>query len=320
MAYCTSPYAAKARGIAVKALIIEHKSNKEVSRQMGVHRVTLWRWKKKWEKQNRHIQFTNDNRPHRPVGKVSRFESVRWNIPTLSSAPHNHPMRITETISKRVIELRKTHNRCAEVIWHQLHQEGLTVSLSSVKRILDKYHYTNHWSKWKKRRVNTPRPAATAPGELVEVDTVHYVDRITGKRAYITTVIDLYTRMSYARPSYQLLPGEAVKAVLLAERKFGYKFHTIQSDNGPEFSHYFTDMLKRHDMKHRHTRIHRPNDNAHIERFNRTLRNECIGHHKPSSLSLVSLANKLNNYLDYYNRDRVHLGLQCRTPIQMLQR
>lgn len=320
MAYCTSPYAAKARGTAVKALILEHKSNKDVARQAGVHRVTLWRWKKKWELQNEHMQLTNDNRPQRSVGKVSRWSSVRWNIPTLSSAPHTHPTRISESIVKRVLKLRAAHNRCAEVIWCQLRQEGLVVSLSSVKRILDRYHYTNHWPKWKKRRTNIPRPQATLPGELVEVDTVHYVDQITGKRVYITTVIDLYSRMAFARPSNKLLPGEAIRAVLVAEQEFSYKFLTVQSDNGPEFSKYFSTELAKHHIKHRHTRVHRPNDNAHIERFNRTLREECIGYHRSRSLTLALLADKLSRYLDYYNHNRLHLGLQCRAPIQMLQR
>lgn len=320
MAYCTSPYAAKARGTAVKALILEHKSNKDVARQAGVHRVTIWRWKKKWEVQNEHVQLTNDNRPHRLVGKVSRFSSVRWNIPTLSSAPHTHPTRLDDVIIQRIVAIRRAHGRSAEVIWYQLQQEGATVSLSSVKRTLDRLGFTNHWSKWKKRRINTPRPKASAPGELVEVDTVHYVDQITGKRVYITTVIDLYSRMAFARPSCNLLPGEAVKAILLAEREFGYKFLTVQSDNGPEFSSYFTTELNKLNIRHRHTRVHRPNDNAHIERFNRTLRDECIGHYKPSKLTLALLGDKLNIYLDYYNHNRLHLGLQCRTPIQMLQR
>lgn len=320
MSYCSSPYAPKARGKAVKALIIEHKSNNDAAKEAGVHRTTLWRWKKKWEKQNEHIQLTNDNRPNRQVGLKFRWKDVRWDIPTLTSAPHTHPNCISEQVVQRIIALRKAHNRCAEVIWYELQGEGTRISISSIKRILDRHHYIKHWSKWKKRRVNAPRPKAIAPGELVEVDTVHYVDRFTGKRVYITTVIDLYSRMAYARPSYKLLPGEAAKAILLAEQRFGYKFVTVQSDNGPEFSSYFTTTLKQHNIRHRHTRIHKPNDNAHIERFNRTLRDECIGYHKPNRLTLPLLMQKLNEYLDYYNHDRLHLGLQCRTPIQMLQR
>lgn len=320
MSYSTNPNAPKARGNALKCLIIERKPITVVARQFGVNRSTIWRWKKKWQIQNRYVQLTNDNRPHRAAGKVFRNDAIKWNIPTMTSAPQSHPLRIKQTIVKRTIELRKANHRCAEVIHHQLTEEGFTVSLSSVKRILDKYHYTNHWSKWKKRRTNSPRPKASAPGELVEVDTVHYVDQLTGKRVYITTVIDLYSRMAHARPSDKLIPGEAVKAVMDARQQFGFEFTTVQSDNGPEFSSHFTSKLSEHNIRHRHTRVHKPNDNSHIERFNRTLREECIGYHKPRSLTLALLTNKLNQYLDYYNHDRLHLGLQCKTPTQMLQR
>lgn len=320
MPYSTNPNAPKARGNALKYLIIKHKTVTTTARRFGVNRSTIWRWKKKWQLQNSYIQFTNDNRPHRSVGKVFRLSAVKWDIPTMTSAPHTHPSRIKASVVERVIELRRAHNRCAEVIHHQLTQEGITISLSSVKRILDRNHCTNHWSRWKKRRINTPRPKVAAPGELVEVDTVHYVNQLTSERVYITTVIDLYSRMAYARPSYKLLPGEAIKAVLEAQRQFSFNFLTIQSDNGPEFSSYFTGKLKQYGIHHRHTRVHKPNDNAHIERFNRTLREECIGHHKPERLMMASLTNKLNQYIDYYNHDRLHLGLQCRTPIQMLQR
>lgn len=320
MPYCTSPYAAKARGNAIKALVLECKPQKEVARQAGVYRTTIWRWKKKWEEQNKHAQLTNDNRPHRQAGAKFRWDIVKWDIPTLSSAPHTHPNRLSDDVVQKIIALRKTHARCAEVIWYELSQANTMVSVSGVKRVLDRHHLTHHWSKWKKRRKNIPRPATSAPGALVEVDTVHYVDQISGKRVYITTVIDLYSRMAYARPSYKLLPGEAAKAIVLAEQKFGYKFLTVQSDNGPEFSRYFTAILSQHGIRHRHTRIHKPNDNAHIERFNRTLRDECIGHHKPGKLTLALLTKKLNDYLDYYNHNRLHLGLQCKTPIQMLQR
>lgn len=320
MSYSTNPHTAKTRGDAMRSLILDKQPIGVVAKKYGMHRTTIWRWYKKWQLQNQHISI-NQQAKCREVRVCAFRQSVcKWSIPTITSAPHSHPTRIKDSIVRRIIELRQTNRRCAEVIWHQLRQEGTTISLSSVKRTLDRQGLTNHWSKWKKRRTNTPRPSANTPGELVEVDTVHYVDRLTGKRAYITTVIDLYSRMAYARPSYKLLPGEAVKAVLEAKRQFGFEFHTVQSDNGPEFSSYFTTELSKLDVRHRHTRVHQPNDNAHIERFNRTLRDECIGYHKPRSLTLTLLTNKLNRYLDYYNHDRIHLGLQCKTPIQMLQR
>ena len=39
------------------------------------------------------------------------------------------------------------------------------------------------------------------PGELVQIDTVHYVNPLDRSKIYIYTVIDLYSRMAYAKAS-----------------------------------------------------------------------------------------------------------------------
>jgi putative transposase len=70
----------------------------------------------------------------------------------------------------------------------------------------------------------------------------------------------------------------------------------------------------------RHSRPHRPNDNAHIERFNRTLRQECIGQYMSQTKSLDYVQSKLDSFLDYYNNERVHLSLECQTPTEFLER
>lgn len=120
MAYCGSPYLAKARGKAMKAVVINRKPQSLVVKQTGVDRTTIWRWKKKWDQQNTHLRFTNDNRPHCEPGQVFRWQNVKWDIPTLTSAPHTHPNRIAEPIVQRIITLRQAHHCCAEVIHHEL--------------------------------------------------------------------------------------------------------------------------------------------------------------------------------------------------------
>lgn len=319
MSYSINPNLPKARAKALKELIIEEKPLSVVANRNGIHRTTLYRWFLKWKLIN-HIGLENHGRPSRPIGKKFKLSGCVWNIPTKSSAPKTHPHQIDETIVKRVLELRTQNERCSEIIWHDLKQEGIVISLSSVKRILERHRKLNKWSKWKKYHKIMKRPTVNAPGELVEVDTVHYVDKLTGKRRYITTVIDLYTRMSYAECKDKLLPGYTLKAVLNAQRYFGFLFKVVQSDNGPEFSGWFTSSLESKGITHRHTRVHKPNDNAHIERFNRTLRQECIGYHMHREETSNTINEKLLQYLDYYNNRRLHLGLQCLTPNQMLQR
>src|SRR3989338_10347719 len=58
-----------------------------------------------------------------------------------------------------------------------------------------------------------------------------------------------------------------------SKRKVSFKFEMLQSDHGPEFGRRFLDQIKK---SHRYTRIGKPNDNAHIERVNRTIQEECL--------------------------------------------
>jgi len=318
MAYSINPNLPKARGEAVKQVIKEGRPPSVVARRFGINPSTLWRWIEKWRVQNQHIQLVNLNRPSRQPGTQFRWQSVKWDIPTQCSAPKTNPGRIAEWIIERILAIRDTLGRCATIIWVELVKEGITVSVSTISRVIAR----NNLQKTKRRKIRRtlPRPDVKAPGDLVEIDTVHYVDRLTGERRYIFTVIDLYSRMSYGRCFERLLPGCALETLLLAEQYFGFRVKTVQSDNGPEFSRWFSERLHGHGAIHRHTRIHRPNDNAHIERFNRTLREECIGDHMSYRETTKTINQKLEQYIDYYNGERLHLGIQCRVPRGMLRR
>ena len=74
---------------------------------------------------------------------VKRFKYAKWSIKTLSSAPKTHPRRIDNDTIQRVLELRSRYNRCSEIIWYELIKEGKKISLSSVKRILERHHQLN---------------------------------------------------------------------------------------------------------------------------------------------------------------------------------
>lgn len=321
MAYSTNPYLPKARAIAMQLLIREGAPLSVVATRCGVHRTTIWRWKRKWLHLNEHRQFANRNRPHRMAGAQFRLTGCSWLIPTLSSQPHTSPRAVSEQTVARVLELRSRLKRCAEVIWHYLvHRDGIQVSLSSVRRILRRHHCFDGARKQRVRRDNPRRPQVTQPGELVEVDTIHHVDPTSGRRLYYYTIIDLYSRMAHVTMSTSLRQGLAVQAILAAREAFGFSFAMVQSDNGPEFRRYFEQALQKNSIATRHTRLGRPNDNAHVERFNRTIQTECIGYYWRRSVPLQRQRETLSRYMDFYNNERVHLGLQLRTPAGVLQR
>lgn len=320
MAYSNNPNLPKARALALKLLIKDGLSLQIVANKCGVHRSTIWRWKQKWLELNKNVEFTNPNRPTRPASLKNKLHGCRWSIATVSSRPHFHPHTVHISVVKRILQLRKGLQRCAEVIWHYLvNEDGINISLSSVRRILRR-HYAAHGRKPRLKPDNPKRPQVTAPGELVQTDTIHYVCPITYNRKYVYTVIDLYTRMAYAEIHNDIRPGIAASVVVHARNELGFKFSMVQADNGPEFSRYFEQQMEKEGIRVRHSRLGRPNDNAHIERFNRTIQDECLGRRIIYRENNLKLQNKIYEYMEYYNFNRVHLSLQLRTPAEVLRR
>src|SRR5277367_1369441 len=145
MAYSINPNLPKARALGMKLLIKEGLPLSVVANKCGVHRSTIYRWQQKWLKINEYQQLENFNRPTRAAGKNSfRLGSCSWYIHTLSSKPHTNPKAIADNIVELVIKLRVMLKRCAEVVWWHLTQDnGVSISLSSVRRILKRHRYIN---------------------------------------------------------------------------------------------------------------------------------------------------------------------------------
>ena len=320
MSYCTGKYIEKARGNAMKMLFLEQKPLGTVANHFGVDRTTIWRWKKKWELQNSHIDLHNTNRFLDKEPSLFRLNSCKWNIPSLSSRPlHSH--ELSQDLIELVLDVRDQLKRCAEVVWWHINEVlCIRISLSSVQRILKRYHRTKKTRQKKgKDFKGIKRPLVLSPGDLAEIDTIHLFNPISKSKVYIYTVIDLYTRMAYARVYKELRPGISATVIKEAEQYMGFKFKMVQSDNGLEFSSYFEKCLIKDNIAIRHTRLGRPNDNAHIERFNRTLQEECTGNYYLESIPLKQLDDKILSYIDFYNYKRLHLSIST-VPAAMLQR
>lgn len=322
MSYSINPNLEKSRGKAMKLLFLEKKNVGVIADRFGVNRSTIWRWKKKWLLKNPHVSLKNDTRQKDNPTSVFRYSSCSWIIPTISSAPHTHPNQIPDYLVQIILDTRERLQRCAEAVWFYLYEDlGIELSLSSVRRVLKRNGRLNpHRKKRNHQYKGLPRPSILAPGDLVETDTIHLFNPISKKKRYLYTVIDIYTRATYAKVYDELRPGLSIQTIFEAQAKLGFRFKTVQADNGPEFGAYFAERLEAKGIQIRHTRLHRPNDNAHIERFNRTIQEECTGSYYLESESLDALNIRISNYLDYYNHKRIHLGLKYMTPMQMLQR
>ena len=130
-------------------------------------------------------------------------------------------------------------------------------------------------------------------------------------------MIDLYSRFGYAEYKQKLRQTDSFQVISHARDYCGFDFTMVQTDNGPEFKTGFKYQLKKKRIGLRHSRVRRPNDNAHVERFIRTIQEECFKGKIPRE---YGISNQLKKYLFYYNYQRLHLGINLKTPAQMLQR
>ena len=287
MSYTTNPHMPKIRLDAIR-LVRAGWPTRKVARHTGFNQSTIVRWSKKdiWHQKG---------------------------IPTLSSRPHNHPKQLSKGLIEKVIEYRQTYHRCAEVLQYLLKKDGIDVSLSSVKRILRRYNLVNH-SKWKKWHQYPPRPLPEKPGILVQIDTI--LDGAPGVGLHIYTLVDVCSRWAHAWPTDRISTYKSLQFVSEARNIAPFVFSTLQSDHGSEFSKYFTKQLLSQGLQHRHSRVRRPTDNGHLERFNRTIQEECL-RYVPRKLSLYE--KEIREYLVWYNEKRPHMALNMKSPLEAMR-
>lgn len=188
----------------------------------------------------------------------------------------------------------------------------MSVSLSSIKRTLRRRGLVRERSPWKKIHRAEPRPEIACPGDLVELDTIHIVP-LQSRRFYIYTLLDVHSRWAYAEVSRHINTHFSLQFLDNAKAIAPFEFLMLQSDHGSEFSQYFSQQAG---ITHRHSRVRKPNDNGHLERFNRTIQEECL---VELSEDPEIYQQAIDRWLPYYNQERLHLGIQLQTPLEVVR-
>lgn len=272
-----------------EAARLVHKgwSARKVGRHLGYHHTAIREWVRKAEVVGDHP------------------------IPTRSSKPKKHPRQLSEEVVKKIVEKRLGHNRYAEAVHRELLNDGTEVSLSSVKRTLERRGLIKKRSPYKRYHPHQDRPYPFKSGDLVQIDTIHRMIN-EKKRLYVFALLDVFSRWSHAKAYERMNAETSINFVEEAQREASFHFNMLQSDHGPEFGKWFVERIKK---SHRYTRIGKPNDNAHIERFNRTIQEECLDK-IPNNVEQINMA--LKKYLKYYNYERVHAGINYLIPMQVV--
>ena len=167
-----------------------------------------------------------------------------------------------------------------------------------------------------KRRFPSRNPVplddAQQPNDCWSLDFMS--DSLTDGRSYRTlNVIDDYNREALAIEVDHSLPSQRVVRVLdqVAEER-GYP-RKLRSDNGPEFvAQALATWAQNNVVELIPIDPGKPTQNAYIERFNRTFREEVLSVYAFSDLDEVRDESTRWQYA--YNHDRPHLALDRQTP------
>lgn len=219
-----------------------------------------------------------------------------------------------EALVMRMKELASKHRRAgARQLRRWLKREGRHVNLKRIRRLCRLHDLMLKQKRRRKRLgIGAGLPCkAEHPNHVWAYDFME--DRTeTGRKLRILTVIDEFTRRCIEVEVEHRMNAKFVTRTLL---KLFQEYGTptfIRSDNGPEFvAKFLMNVMKIHGIEARHIDPGSPWQNGIDERFNGTLRDECLNletfHHRDHARAIVKLFKR------HYNEQRPHDSLATKT-------
>lgn len=202
----------------------------------------------------------------------------------------------------------------------RLRLDGHRINHNRLHRVYCALHL--NLPRWTKRRLPTRlRRSLTAPVGLNQIWALDFMaDALYGGRAFRTfNVIDEGNRQVLGIEVATSIPSARVIRVMEQLIEMHGKPGAIRLDNGSELtSQAFTDWCDERRIELRFIQPGKPDQNAYIERFNRTYRNEVLDAHVFDSIEQVREITE--PWLGDYNEQRPHDSLGRVPPLTFMPR
>jgi putative transposase len=179
--------------------------------------------------------------------------------------------------------------------------------------------FTHHLRIKPRKRLVRQRPAALAVPSAMNMcwsmDFMH--DQLRDVRSYrLFNLIDDFNREGLAIEVDFSLPTVRVIRALDQVIEWRGKPQCIRCDNGPEYiSHQLATWAKLNNINIQFIQPGNPQQNAYIERFNRTVRYDWLNSHLFSTIEEVQAM--ATTWLWLYNNDRPHTAIGGIPPSQL---
>ena len=195
-------------------------------------------------------------------------------------------------------------------------KDVVAVSASSVYRVLKDAGLLNRWNhKESKKGTGFVQPLKAHEHWHTDISYIN----ICGTFYYLCSVLDGFSRYIVHWEIREAMKESDIEIILLrAKEKFPHANPRIISDNGPQFiAKDFKEFIKVSGMTHVKTSPYYPQSNGKLERYHRTIKNDCIRVNTP--LSLEDAQRLVADFVDHYNNTRLHSAIGYIAPVDKLE-
>lgn len=270
------------------------RSLSSLSLEFGIPRQVLSRWWSRWQ-----------------------ADGLKGLAPR-SRRPQHSPQRIAATTQREILKWRRRGLGPARIALH------VDTSPMTVYRVLSRLGM----NRLRPRRPRVVRRyEKTRPGELLHLD-VKYLPALRNARwDYEFAAVDDFSREAVAWITTEQTSATATAFLEKVLSHLPYPVEAVMTDNAWAFTMVktahpgrrsrFEQALRSLGIAHRLLRPYAPECNGKVERFFRTVDDECLNVQRLFSFGARSRA--LDKFLWYYNNERPHLSLAGLTPVQRRQ-
>jgi transposase InsO family protein len=231
-----------------------------------------------------------------------------------SRRPHASPSRVSVRVERRILRLRRQRLSAVRIA------HTLAIGHSTVQRVLERHGQSQlpRPARPKPRRYEKQRP-----GELIHID-LKYLPALRNARndfefaavddcsreavVWITTEATSQAATTFLERVAAKLPY-AIEAVL-TDNAFAFTMrHALHRERLTKFQHACAAL----GICHHRLRPSAPQSNGKVERFFRTVNDECL-HIRPL-FTFAARNRAVDDFVWYYNHERPHLSLGGMTPV-----
>jgi len=262
-----------------RAVDRDRREVKEVCQIFGISRKTYYKWRKRDFRGGGNTVHSSLKRNTKLTWEVQRF------ITGEKQKTNYGPLKMKLLVKKRF------HLDVSTTIIYRFYLR---------RKLIRKPQRKQPWYAPIQRKL-----VLTKPGEGVQIDVKYVYEK--GMRQYQFSVKDVFTGTYFFRIFETKESKNAILAFKKAERYFGFRITSIQTDNGSEFRGVFHTWLEKQNIPHYFIPKKSPWWNAQVERTHRVMDEEY--YHNP-----LRIWKTKEDWLHYYNFERLHLTFHGLTP------